>query len=113
VGMTCETPIDLGDSRSYSITVLLGSHRFKGREEAGLSVEGGLGFFMFAPTNKSNPWGTTTVARMARKRKDALCGSPRFAGKSVSSALSRKERGFLGRETGLQRCQWLASRLCQ
>jgi hypothetical protein len=32
--MTYESPIDQGDSRSYSLTVLLGSHRVKGHEEA-------------------------------------------------------------------------------
>lgn len=89
--MTCETPIDLGDSRSYSITVLLGSHRFKGHEGAELSMQGGLGFFMFAPTNKSNPWGTTTVARTARKRKRCVMQFPTFCGeKRFISALAKR-----------------------
>jgi hypothetical protein len=47
--MTCESPIDQGDSRSYSITVLLGSHRVKGTRRSRAPVEGTLGFFMFGP----------------------------------------------------------------
>ncbi|MEH2569865.1 hypothetical protein V1289_009492 [Bradyrhizobium sp. AZCC 2289] len=47
--MTCESPIDQGDSRSYNITVLLGSHRVKGTRRSRAPVEGTLGFFMFGP----------------------------------------------------------------
>jgi hypothetical protein len=56
--MTCESPIDRGDSRSYSITLLFGSHRVKGHERAGLSVEGGSAFSCF-PRKSSQTHGGT------------------------------------------------------
>jgi hypothetical protein len=75
--MTCESPIDQGDSRSYSLTVLLGSHRVKGTRRSRAPVEGLLGFFMFEP-RETNLRGDCKLARMAVLRKGNAGAFPTF-----------------------------------
>jgi hypothetical protein len=58
--MTCESPIDQGDSRSYSLTVLLGSHRVKGHEGAERLCKGMLGFFTCGSANQQTHGGQNT-----------------------------------------------------
>jgi hypothetical protein len=77
--MTCESPIDQGDSRSYNITVLLGSHRFKGHEGAGLSVEGGSAFSCLPPQTNQTRGGPQRWNGWPASASDALYRSPSFA----------------------------------
>jgi len=94
--MTCESPIDQGDSRSYNITVLLGSHRVKGHEGAErLSRERSA----FSCPRETATRGTARWRGWPASARDALRRSPRFAGMRDSGLWHERLSGGEGRNS--------------
>ena len=82
--MTCETPIDwviLGRTVILSSLALTGLRDTKG---PGLSLEGGLGFFMFPPFCKSGDYRVGRIHPPAQEKRGAF---PTFCDQGPSEQL--------------------------